>query len=111
MQIYTTLVNGKRFEGFNKIPNSKNSFEEAKKYFGYFKMSNHEKTLRNSCRQEALKDLSLVLAHYMFEDGWFQSCLNCSNWDDRQEMCIKYKQRPPAKVIVTGCSEHSDIPF
>lgn len=44
----------------------------------------------------------------------FQSCLNCKLFNEKQEICSKYNQRPPARVIVFGCNDYedtSDIPF
>jgi hypothetical protein len=52
------------------------------------------------------------LSEYLMDNGYFRNCLNCKEWNEVSELCTKYLQRPPAKVIVTGCSEHSDlIPF
>ena len=33
-------------------------------------------------------------------------CLNCINYDSKNEVCLLYKQRPPVTVIVTGCAKH-----
>lgn len=82
-------------------------------------------------REELLRALGDNIVQYMVQDGWFQSCLNCSHWipanqlgpnkshmitaNDKKfppETCSLFKVRPPAKVIVCGCSEHiDDIPF
>jgi hypothetical protein len=55
--------------------------------------------------------------------GLFRSCLNCSYWEGQKtipdangpahpEGCGKYFMTPPAKVIVAGCEDHTDlIPF
>jgi hypothetical protein len=67
--------------------------------------------LQHDCREHALKNLATILSQYMFDMGWFNSCLNCCDWNNNTEMCMKFKQRPPAKVIVSGCEHHSDIPF
>lgn len=44
-----------------------------------------------------------------------KSCVNCENWEDSAEMCMKYRARPPAKVIAFGCIDwfnlNDDIPF
>ena len=58
-------------------------------------------------RESALKEL----IQGMMNDGWFTTCTNCCDWNDKTEMCMKFKVRPPAKVIVVGCEQHSDIPF
>lgn len=39
----------------------------------------------------------------------FQSCINCKNFNEPDEICILYSKRPPAKVIVFGCSSYDDI--
>ena len=44
----------------------------------------------------------------------FQSCLNCKAFSEEKELCLKYNQRPPVRVIVFGCNSYediSDIPF
>lgn len=82
-------------------------------------------------RDKLLQELAQNLVELMINDGWFKSCLNCSHWipantlgpnnshmptaNDTNfppETCSKFKVRPPARVIVCGCSEHTDdIPF
>lgn len=44
---------------------------------------------------------------------WAQdrSCLQCMHWKYKEEICKKFKQRPPAKIIVNGCQYHDFIPF
>lgn len=44
---------------------------------------------------------------------WAQdrSCLQCMHWKENKEICEKFNQRPPAKVIVNGCQYHDFIPF
>lgn len=43
------------------------------------------------------------------------SCINCSQFDEKMEICRKFKQRPPARVIALSCGEdyedENDIPF
>ena len=58
-------------------------------------------------RESNLKQLVQAL----MDDGWLTTCTNCCDWDEPKEMCMKFKVRPPAKVIVVGCEHHSDIPF
>lgn len=42
-----------------------------------------------------------------------KTCLNCMHFDEPNEQCRKYdNQRPPARVIASGCPGHEDeIPF
>lgn len=44
---------------------------------------------------------------------WAQdrSCLQCMHWQDEKEICERFNQRPPAKIIVNGCQYHDFIPF
>lgn len=39
----------------------------------------------------------------------FKNCLNCAHFTEKDEMCNKYRSRPPAKVIAYGCPGHVDI--
>lgn len=53
--------------------------------------------------------------------GLDKTCVNCAHWSqsvehggrtEEKEMCHKFYQRPPARIIVQGCPEHMhDIPF
>ena len=81
-------------------------------YLRYFPLSSDPKEIiTRKSRDAALNDLAKIIATWMFENGWFQTCLNCCDWNDKTEICMRFKQRPPAKVIVSGCEFHSDIPF
>lgn len=43
------------------------------------------------------------------------SCLNCDSFDEQNEVCTRYRQRPPARVIAFGCPDwvnlNDDVPF
>lgn len=40
------------------------------------------------------------------------TCLGCEHFAESSEVCAVYKQRPPARVIVQGCSAFEPIvPF
>lgn len=67
--------------------------------------------LRITNRQDALNYLALQFANYLMDMGYLSSCLNCHHWQHNQEICGKFNQRPPAKIIVSGCEEHTDLPF
>ena len=75
--------------------------------------------LRTESRQNLLDALAHGFVDWAFDQGLFRSCLNCEHWnkDDSKthppETCRKFgDERPPAKIIVTGCPDHSDnIPF
>jgi len=70
-----------------------------------------ELILTDKIRLEAMKNLSSLLTDYMMDIGMFRTCLNCAYWNEKNETCQYYKQKPPAKVIVCGCETHTDIPF
>lgn len=53
-------------------------------------------------------------------DGMTPSCLSCVHFDEHgaqgfgSEVCLPYRQRPPARIIALGCHEYKDkddIPF
>jgi hypothetical protein len=74
--------------------------------------------LRMTERQKLLDGLSLGIVEWALDQGLFRSCLNCEHWTgetpqyEPPEHCRKFRARPPARIIVTGCDEHSDnIPF
>jgi len=67
--------------------------------------------LQNNSRDVALNKLGRSIAEWMADVGLYRTCLNCCDWNDKTEICMKYKSRPPAKVIVSGCDSHTDIPF
>lgn len=50
--------------------------------------------------------------------SFFHSCIDCVNFDEKNELCKIAKARPPARVIVYGCDSwfnpakaDDDIPF
>lgn len=47
-------------------------------------------------------------------DGNTKNCINCVFFRESEELCSKFKQRPPARVIALSCEHHedcNDIPF
>ena len=69
-------------------------------------------------RSEALNEIAKVITETIINvlDKNLRSCLNCNYFSVEKEMCWKYNQRPPAKVIAKGCDawieyDGSDIPF
>lgn len=55
----------------------------------------------------------IIIDHqnYMIRRELWQCCVNCVNFQ-KDEVCLLFKQRPPASVIVTGCPKwEADIPF
>ncbi len=51
--------------------------------------------------------------HKMIEENrWYKHCVNCEHFDNGPDICLLANQRPPAKVIVSGCDKWvDDIPF
>jgi hypothetical protein len=39
------------------------------------------------------------------------TCIKCGHFNEKDEMCNLYKQRPPARVIAFGCPSFDFIPF
>jgi hypothetical protein len=76
-----------------------------------------ERILQDTVRENALKELAKGITNWMLEQGLYRTCLNCEHWiegppDNMQQICGKYNMRPPTKIIVCGCDDHSDnIPF
>lgn len=47
-------------------------------------------------------------------EGIHRSCLSCVCFRESDEMCMRFSQRPPARVIVLSCQhyeDNNDIPF
>lgn len=52
------------------------------------------------------------LADVVMAERFRPTCLNCENFNEPAELCRLAGQRPPARVIVTGCPKFSElIPF
>lgn len=70
-------------------------------------------------RNDVEIDLGYLIKHAVFraiEDQRhpFKNCINCTKFDQKNEICNQYKARPPARVIAYGCPEHVDmyeVPF
>ncbi len=69
-------------------------------------------------RTDAYYDLQSIiadgLARIAAENHIYRSCINCFNFNEKNELCKLANQRPPAKVIVFGCRMWDDkdgIPF
>lgn len=66
------------------------------------------------------------VARQWVNKGMMRSCLNCEKFRETQvqpgpdgkpvkitvDLCTKYNMRPPARIIINGCRDHTDeIPF
>lgn len=48
------------------------------------------------------------------KDGLGSNCISCKKFDEPSEICKKYNQRPPARIIALGCEfweDNDTIPF
>lgn len=64
--------------------------------------------MKNSAHVHQIVDLIFAKLQ---DEGYLDNCTTCMHWNETKEMCNKFNQRPPAKVIVQGCLEHQLIPF
>lgn len=66
-------------------------------------------------REQAIKTLSEELCKQLIFilDTQLRSCLNCTRFNEKDEVCILYDQRPPAKIIAKACErwESIELPF
>jgi hypothetical protein len=78
------------------------------------KLGERQDTMREFvCMKTATqRELFKVLAaDQTLREDVFRTCISCDNWNHVNEICDKWKQRPPAKIIANGCDDYSDIPF
>lgn len=76
-------------------------------------MSINRTKLRNDVAYDLQVHLSKVLGG-IDGLGATKSCMNCANFEESTELCKKYLQRPPARIIAYACAEHidrTDIPY
>jgi hypothetical protein len=65
-------------------------------------------------RKGQLSKLAHSLMDWLDDAGYHRTCLTCESWiegptDNRQQLCGKYKMRPPTKIIISGCPDHTDL--
>ena len=67
---------------------------------------------------DRIRDLLLKEISFRFavgNSGCLNNCLLCKHFVEHMEMCEKYGQRPPARIIAYGCPDYdaSDpfVPF
>jgi hypothetical protein len=54
--------------------------------------------------------ISAIIKHHLLSAT--RTCINCSEFDEKSEICRIHKARPPARIIALGCGDHVDmIPF
>ncbi len=58
------------------------------------------------------KVLDIVLEDPSIFDVLTLNCISCRYFNKETDVCGVYKQRPPARIIVRGCDQHSEVmPF
>ena len=62
--------------------------------------------IKPKLRQEGLIELYSAIVNGTFP---FQSCINCKNFNEPDELCILYKMKPPVRVLVFGCDSYEDV--
>lgn len=66
----------------------------------------------NAERIDSFHKLMIEAAEKIADCGVFRSCLDCGNFDEPTEICKLVDQRPPARIIVHGCEQHTNLlPF
>lgn len=55
-------------------------------------------------------DKTYQLARQFFED-LTRTCVNCTylQGNDVNYICTKYNMKPPPRIIVNGCEQHSEL--
>lgn len=54
----------------------------------------------------------IELQKSLIANEMWQTCANCEDFEISSGMCARYKAKPPADIIVVGCTEHCpQIPF
>jgi len=66
-------------------------------------------------RPEAKDALTNIIkvAIELEHNSLYQSCLSCEHFQEKSELCLLVKKRPPVRVLVYGCEKwlERDIPF
>ncbi len=63
----------------------------------------------NDEREDAIRLIMLNAHEKIMEIS--RNCTTCLHWREH-EICAKFSERPPARIIIVGCEAHTDlIPF
>lgn len=57
----------------------------------------------------ALRDIMQQILKGEDGRGLLQNCLNCHHFEEAANTCHKYRQTPPARIIINGCDGYDDI--
>jgi hypothetical protein len=72
--------------------------------------------IRPTIRQDRAYELRQHLFDWIssYDAELVRTCLTCTLFNEKQELCNKWKSRPPARVIAYGCPDYfaeDEIPF
>jgi hypothetical protein len=58
-----------------------------------------------------LKELAIALYEIIddAENQVFKDCLNCIHFKEKEELCGKFNQRPPAFIIARACPDWEEL--
>lgn len=62
-----------------------------------------------SYRYMGAKFAAAVLEAHVNPLDLHPSCLSCGHFNEGSEICTLYNQRPPARIIASGCPSYSDL--
>lgn len=55
--------------------------------------------------------LAMFIIDKLENEGYLDNCTTCMFWNEKKEICDKFKERPPTNIIIHGCEYHETIPF
>lgn len=69
--------------------------------------------IKPQLRDDAMMDMAHAVRNAVnavaAKSALTKSCMNCTLFREDSELCMRFAQRPPARVIAYGCSEHEDV--
>lgn len=75
--------------------------------------SDRKPTLRDGTIYD-IRDAVQGALQAAFEKGIMTTCITCIDFNEPTELCQRFKERPPARVIAYGCKSYThddEIPF
>lgn len=73
------------------------------------RMSEPRPTMRNTIRLSVEALQKAMETTPMNTKGCWRSCISCDHFNEPEEICKKFGQRPPARVIAFGCPAYDDV--
>jgi hypothetical protein len=71
-------------------------------------------TLRIDAKYDIQSAVANAVINIIRDDPIYRSCLNCMYFNEQAELCSKYNQKPPARIIAYACptwENQDEIPF